>query len=52
LLISAFGVMFFDDRVAAFTNMRRPQDPCSCGVQRRSHAAKAASALPGSSLIR
>jgi SAM-dependent methyltransferase len=27
LLISAFGVMFFGDRVAAFTNMRQAADP-------------------------
>jgi hypothetical protein len=27
LLISAFGVMFFGDRVAAFTNMRRAAAP-------------------------
>ena len=29
LLTSAFGVMFFGDRVAAFTNMRRAAAPCA-----------------------
>ena len=29
LLSSAFGVMFFGDRVAAFTNMRRSAAPCA-----------------------
>jgi ubiquinone/menaquinone biosynthesis C-methylase UbiE len=30
LLTSAFGTMFFGDRVAAFTNMRRAATPDAC----------------------